>query len=178
MKKTLTILAALALGVGPGIQVSFAADPAVDALRPAVGGIIRVNEGETKTGSDFAAALAIPQNAGANNFNRTALVKDGQGTLLINQDTAINHSFVVREGTVIIQDAALTNTTTLESPNLTVGGTNAHLVLDAATYTHGVGYVSAVVVGGRDGDGSLTLTNGSFMKSVQGLLRGTPQWIS
>ena len=174
MKKTLTILAALALGVGPGIQVSFAADPAVDALRPAVGGIIRVNEGETKTGSDFAAALAIPQNAGANNFNRTALVKDGQGTLLINQDTAINHSFVVREGTVIIQDAALTNTTTLESPNLTVGGTNAHLVLDAATYTHGVGYVSAVVVGGRDGDGSLTLMNGSFMKSVQGLFAGYP----
>ena len=174
MKKTLTILAALALGVGPGIQVSFAADPAVDALRPAVGGIIRVNEGETKTGSDFAAALAIPQNAGANNFNRTALIKDGQGTLLINQDTAINHSFVVREGTVIIQDAALTNTTTLESPNLTVGGTNAHLVLDAATYTHGVGYVSAVVVGGRDGDGSLTLMNGSFMKSVQGLFAGYP----
>lgn len=172
MKKTWTILAALAFGAGT--QTAFAADPPPDALRPAVGGIIVVGEGETKTGSDFAAVWSIAQNEGAKVWNRTALVKDGQGTLVINQDTTINHSFVVREGTMVIKDAALTNTTPLQSPNLTVGGTHAHLILDAAEYTHGAGSVSAVVVGGRDGDGSLTLMNGSFMKSVQGLFAGYP----
>lgn len=174
MKKTLTILAALALGVGPGIQVSFAADPAVDALRPAVGGIVVVGEGETKTGSDFEDVWSIAQNEGAEVWDRTALVKDGQGTLVIDQNTTINHSFVVREGTMIIKDAALTNTTPLESPNLTVGGTHAHLVLDGGSYEHAAVDGSAIVVGGRDGDGSLTLTNGAKLSNQHGLFAGYP----
>lgn len=115
---------------------------------------------------------SIEQNEGAKVWNRTALVKDGQGTLVINQNTEISHSFVVREGTMVIKDAALTNTTPLESPSLTVGGTHAHLVLDGGSYEQTAGYVSAVVIGGRDGDGTLTLMNGAEMSNPQGIFAG------
>lgn len=180
MKKTMTILAALALGAG--MPVTLAADPIYDALRPAEGGIEYVAQGVTVTYEGKEGILTVEQDAAASTSNRTALVKDGLGTLYIrpesadNQDISFNHSLVVREGTMVMQGVTMTNETGLESPNLTVGGNQAHLVLDGATYTKPTGPVSAIVVGGRDGDGTLTLRNQSEMWNCQAILAGYPSF--
>lgn len=180
MKKTWTILAALALGAGT--QVTLAADPKYDALLPAEDGIEYVEQGATVTYEGKDGILTVEQNAGASTSNRTAIVKDGLGTLYVKPDSADNkeisfsHSLVVREGTMVMQGVTMTNVTKLESPNLTVGGNQAHLVLDGATYTKPSGSVSAIIVGGRDGDGTLTLRNGSVMWNCQAILAGYPSF--
>ena len=180
MKKTWTILAALALGAGT--QVTLAADPKYDALLPAEDGIEYVEQGATVTYEGKDGILTVEQNAGASTSNRTAIVKDGLGTLYVKPDSADNkeisfsHSLVVREGTMVMQGVTMTNVTKLESPNLTVGGNQAHLVLDGATYTKPSGSVSAIIVGGRDGDGTLTLRNQSEMWNCQAILAGYPSF--
>lgn len=176
MKKNMTILAALALGAGVGTQGAYG----YDALRPAENGIEAVQEGETLTYHGKEGILTIPQNVGATTDNRTAIVKDGLGTLILapasGTDTAytIDHSLVVREGTMIFEGVHVTNTTRLASPNLTIGGKQAHLILENASYEHSLGPISAIVVGGRDGDGTLTLKNGSTMSNAQAILAGYP----
>lgn len=142
MKKTWTILAALALGAGT--QTAFAAALPPDALRPAEGGIFVAGGGETSTESDFERVLNFPRNTGASHSNRTALVKDGQGTLVIDQDTTINPSFAEREGTMSIEGASLTTTTPLQSPSLTVDGTHAHWVPDGGSYKPDAATAAAV----------------------------------
>lgn len=195
MKKNMTILAALALGAGAGMPPVFAAEVPVDALRPAAAdsmgnadGIEYVSEGGTLVYQGKDGILLKEQNPGASNSDRSAIVKDGQGTPVVRPesptDTAftMDHSLVVREGTMIMEGVQVTNTPTLESPNLTVGGNHAQLILDGAVYQQvinmavpgGKAYASAIVVGGRDGDGTLTLKNGSVMSNTQGLFAGYP----
>ncbi len=182
MKKTMTILAALALGAVAGTQVTLAADPRYDALLPAENGIEYVAQGATVTYEGKEGILTVEQNAGASTSDRTAIVKDGLGTLYVkpasadDKEISFNHSLVVREGTMVMQGVTMTNETGLESPNLTVGGNQAHLVLDGAIYTKPSGVVSAIIVGGRDGDGTLTLRNGSEMWNCQAILAGYPSF--
>lgn len=108
--------------------------------------------------------------------DRSALVKDGQGSLVIDQDTNMQCTFVVREGNATIANATVTNLPPLSSPHLVIGGKDASLVLDNATYQqyvdHGQGYTNAVSIGGRDGDGSLVLRNGSTLSVAHQLMLG------
>jgi len=174
MKKSLFLLSLLAAAT----SISFSAEAAYDALRPQA--IISVSEGASLSISqdaDSAAILAEAQEH-VTVSDRSAIVKDGLGSLLVDQDTNMQCSLVVREGQMQITDATVNNDPALESPQLTVGGTQASFVLDHATYqqrvnsAYGRGYSNAVCIGGRDGDGSITLQNGSVMSTSHQFIIG------
>lgn len=171
MKKTRTLVLALALASFTPVF----ADVKYDALRPQE--IITVAEGRTISNSaaSFTVDLAQEQ-IGKKTNNRTAIVKDGQGTLVLDQDVDMFCSLVVREGTLLIKDTDVTDHPYVESPVLTVGGINAQVVLDNATFTQSLkynrGYVAAVCVGGRDGDGTFTLQNGAEFSHTQTMYVG------
>ena len=171
MKKTRTLVLALALASFTPVF----ADVKYDALRPQE--IITVAEGRTISNSaaSFTVDLAQEQ-IGKKTNNRTAIVKDGQGTLVLDQDVDMFCSLVVREGTLLIKDTAVTDHPYVESPVLTVGGINAQVVLDNATFTQSLkynrGHVAAVCVGGRDGDGTFTLQNGAEFSHTQTMYVG------
>ena len=133
MKKTRTLVLALALASFTPVF----ADVKYDALRPQE--IITVAEGRTISNSaaSFTVDLAQEQ-IGKKTNNRTAIAKDGQGILVLDQDVDMFCSLVVREGTLLIKDTAVTDHPYVESPVLTVGGfsrvaplsgdsTNAHI---------------------------------------------------
>ena len=152
-----------------------------DALRPQE--IIVVPEGQTVHNSDAGFTVDLTQaNVGQSNTNRTAIAKDGQGTLVIDRAVDMYCPIVVREGTLLIKDTDVTDHPYLESPVLTVGGINAQMVLDNATFTqtteYGRGYVAAVSVGGRDGDGTLTLQNGAVLTHAQSFFLGGVSYVA
>ncbi len=119
--------------------------------------------------------------AGSTNATPKVIVKDGQGELVIDTDTTMNNPFVVREGTTSIQNATVENKTGLSSyvSNLVVGGNNAHLKLDNATYTQSIAntgnYASALTIGSKDGSGSVTLTNNSTLHTDHTIFAGYVQ---
>ena len=171
MKKTRTLVVALALA---SLSPAFA-DVKYDALRPQE--IITVAEGQTISNSDPSFTVDLSQEQiGKKTNNRTAIAKDGQGTLVLDQDVDMFCSLVVREGTLLIKDTDVTDHPYVETPVLTVGGINAQVVLDNATFTQSLkynrGYVAAVCVGGRDGDGTFTLQNGSEFTHTQTMFVG------
>lgn len=183
MKKTLTIMTVLSLAGAS--QATAQENYNYDALRPADGGTMNITQ-ETSYSEDSGVqtVFSLPQNEDAKVDNRTAIVKDGQGTLIIDSDLTMAHSFVVREGTVVIKGVDVLNNPPLESPNLTVGGKNARLIVDGGTYKQSIGShggnASAVCIGGRDGDGSLILLNGATtstttsVENAHGLFLGYP----
>lgn len=151
------------------------ADVKYDALRPQE--IITVDEGQTISNSAPTFTVDLSQEQiGKKTNNRTAIAKDGQGTLLLDEEVDMFCSLVVREGTLLIKDTDVTDHPYVESPVLTVGGINAQVVLDNATFTQSLkynrGYVAAVCVGGRDGDGTFTLQNGSEFTHTQTMFVG------
>ncbi len=163
MKRNLFIAAVL------GILAAQSSLWAYDAMRPEE--IITVSTGtETFTG-----------NLGTENTDKsqTVIVKDGQGTLVVNRDAAMLYSLVVREGTMQLTNYHITNDTYRDGPNLTIGGVNACLELDNATYKQtgptstGRGYSNSLVVGGRDGDGKLVLKNKSELYVYHCLFAGS-----
>ena len=171
MKKTRTLVLALAL---VSLTPAFA-DVKYDALRPQE--IITVAEGQTISNSDPSFTVDLSQEQiGKKTNNRTAIAKDGQGTLVLDEEVDMFCSLVVREGTLLIKDTAVTDHPYVESPVLTVGGINAQVVLDNATFTQSLkynrGYVAAVCVGGRDGDGTFTLQNGAEFTHTQTMFVG------
>lgn len=111
-----------------------------------------------------------------NYSKRSAIVKDGQGTLVVNEDAAMKAPLLVREGTLVIKNATITNTPKSDGNNLSVSGVNAELVLDGGHYTQplppAVSYSSSVSIGAIDGDGTLTLRNGSSFFTVQTIFTG------
>lgn len=189
MKKTLFLSALFSLGC----MSTFAA---YDALRPQE--IINIADGETVHASDAGFVVDMTQfNTGVTTSERTAIIKDGQGTFVLNENTIMHCPLVVREGTMLIggKGTGEENRVTvydyphLESPVFTVGGINAKLELDNAAlgseagkkidesgHSYTTSYVAAICVGGRDGDGTLTLKNGSQMSNVQSLFAGTISW--
>lgn len=163
MKRNLFITAVL------GILAAQSSLWAYDAMRPEE--IITVSTGtETFTG-----------NLGTENTDKsqTVIVKDGQGTLVVNRDAAMLYSLVVREGTMQLTNYHITNDTYRESPNLTIGGVNACLELDNATYKQtgptstNRGYSNSLIVGGQDGDGKLVLKNNSELYVYHCLFAGS-----
>ena len=107
-----------------------------------------------------------------------AVVKDGQGTLVIDKDITTYNPLVVREGTLTIQDATVKNYNKLDNGvcNISVGGNNAHLVLDNASYIQSINYAAnyagSMSIGSVDGKGSVTLTNGSTLHTDHFLFAG------
>ena len=157
MKKTITIAALVAAAA--------ASTPlyAVVPLRPQ--DIIVVDEGNSReiTAEEKEALLKVPSQ------NTYVIVKDGLGTLTVTDVAAgdaglIRTPLEVREGTL-----ALTNSTmniTSDPFGITVSGDQANLVLDNSKLdlkrTDGIPvYLVSATVGGMDGDGSVTLKNGS-----------------
>lgn len=113
--------------------------------------------------------------------NRPAVVKDGQGTLLIGEDVGtvenpLLATLVVREGTMKIDGATVTTLGSSNGNNLAVGGCHATLEL-----TNGARYVytdenktsSSVSIGGIDGDGTLILAGGSTLSTRQQVQAGS-----
>ena len=114
----------------------------------------------------------------SNSNTPKAVVKDGQGTLVIDEDIDMYNPLVVREGTTIISNATVKNYNILSNgvSNLSVGGNNAHLKLDGATYKQDLdynqNYVSAIAIGDTDGAGKITLENGSLLHTDQFIFAG------
>ena len=134
---------------------------AVDPLRPQ--DIIVVGEGTSReiTAEEKEALLKVPSQ------NTYVIVKDGLGTLTVT-DVAdaglIRTPLEVREGTLELTNSTL-NITSYPF-GITVSGDQANLVLDNSTLnlkrTNGIQvYQVSATVGGMDGDGSVTLKNGS-----------------
>lgn len=111
------------------------------------------------------------------------ITKDGQGQLTVSQDYNVKSSLQVREGELYIGNGKDAEHVTIlaqpyksESPTISVGGSNASLVLDNATYKYYVtdnskdaqkSYVSAITIGNVDGSGSIELKNGSTLLTSQ-----------
>lgn len=135
----------------------------------------------TSQNSSLAGTLNSATFAGSTNATPKVIVKDGQGELVIDTDTTMNNPFVVREGTTTIQNATVENKNPLNSyvSNLVVGGNNAHLQLDNATYTQSIAnsgnYSSAMTIGSKDGSGSVTLTNNSTLHTDHTIFAGHTQ---
>lgn len=185
MKKTLFLASVLCL--------SGAAVYADDVFVPQ--SVLRVQAGETVTSATLLTNAAVDYTTSAaaesatvgdvlgqsqqftkNYSKRSAIVKDGQGTLVVDADTQMKTPLLVREGTLVIKDASVTNTPKSDGNNLSVGGVNAELVLDGGHYSQpmppAVSYSSSVSVGSIDGDGTLTLKNGSTFSTVQTVFTG------
>ncbi len=115
---------------------------------------------------------------GTSNETPKAWVKDGQGTVLLKSDVKMYNPLVVREGTFEINGANVSNYSKLNNgtSNLSVGGNNAHLVLDNANYSQKIeyaeNYVSAIAIGTTDGAGKVTLKNGSSLHTDQFIFAG------
>lgn len=145
---------------------------------------IEIAAGNTETtsqNSTLASTLNSATFAGSTNATPKVIVKDGQGELVIDTDATMNNPFVVREGTATIQNATVENKNPLNSyvSNLVVGGNNAHLQLDNATYTQSIAnsgnYSSAMTIGSKDGSGSVTLTNNSTLHTDHTIFAGHTQ---
>ena len=136
---------------------------AVDPLRPQ--DIIVVGEGDSReiTAEEKEALLKVPSQ------NTYVIVKDGLGTLTVTDVAADDAGLIrtpleVREGTLELTNSTL-NITSYPF-GITVSGDQANLVLDNSTLnlkrTNGIQvYQVSATVGGMDGDGSVTLKNGS-----------------
>ncbi|MBQ9836079.1 MAG: autotransporter domain-containing protein [Akkermansia sp.] len=145
---------------------------------------IEIAAGNTETtsqNSTLASTLNSATFDGSTNATPKVIVKDGQGELVIDTDATMNNPFVVREGTTTIQNATVENKNPLNSyvSNLVVGGNNAHLQLDNATYTQSIAnsgnYSSAMTIGSKDGSGSVTLTNNSTLHTDHTIFAGHTQ---
>lgn len=109
------------------------------------------------------------------------IVKDGLGTLTVEEDYNVKSSLQVREGELYIGNGKdgehvtiLAQPHVAGSPTISVGGKNASLVLDNATYKYYIsdskgnrGYSSAIAIGNLDGAGSIELRNGSTLTAAQ-----------
>lgn len=135
----------------------------------------------TSQNSTLAGTLNSATFAGSTNATPKVIVKDGQGELVIDTYATMNNPFVVREGTTTIQNATVENKNPLNSgvSNLAVGGNNAHLKLDNATYTQSKtnsgNANSSITVGTLDGKGTVTLDNNSTLHSDHCMYVGHPQ---
>lgn len=149
--------------------------------------ILNVGEGTTlsvSSSQETQATLQTPQQYRGKqeeDWKRSSIIKDGQGELVIDTDLDMTCTFEVREGAATIRNATINNQPGVLSPNLMVSGTHASLVLDNAHYinqnrNNNDSYVSGILIGGQDGDGSLTLTNGSTLRTTQGIFAGYYSW--
>ena len=113
-------------------------------------------------------------------------VKDGGSTATITGDIVMDTRLIVREGTLIVQDATITQSSYSEYDYLVIGGKkvnnqtttlkldNAHIIqTDKGGYS---GFMKVATVGNKDGAGILWLTGGSTLKTGQLLHAGYPSY--
>lgn len=120
------------------------------------------------------------------NNKRSAIVKDGQGVLEVSDNLQMQNALLVREGTLKITDATIRNAPAGvggSGNNLSVGGLNAHLILDHATYTtvrdDGTDPLStsSISIGSYDGDATVDLLRNSTLHTRQTIfLGGNTAW--
>ena len=113
---------------------------------------------------------------GTSSHNPEVIVKDGAGELVIDKDVTMNNQFRVREGTVTISGATVTNNMKLGGAEaaLSVGGTNANLVLDGGKYVQSASanYGASFALGNGDGAATVELKNKSLLHSDHCLFLG------
>ena len=140
-----------------------------------------VAEGKT---SDATMLLKYSNNGpwpGTSNEAPQVWVKDGLGTATVTGDLTLYNPLVVREGTMSMSDCTIKNYTPLSNgvSNLSVGGKDAHLILDGTTYKQDLdynrNYTSAIAIGTGDGAGKLTLLNGSLLHTDHFIFAGVKQ---
>lgn len=195
MKKTLFLTAVLC-----GSIIAPAVGDTVDVFVPQ--SIICVQQGETVTLTSTLTAgsesyktctavegtesmvgeiLSQEQAYHASNNKRSAIVKDGQGELAVTDNLCMQNALLVREGTMKITDATIRNAPVGvggSGNNLSVGGRNAHLILDHATYTtireDGTDPLStsSVSIGSLDGDATVDLLRQSTLHTRQTIFLG------
>jgi len=159
----------------------FASSVAYATMRPE----IIVNVAENKTVEVEADYITQKQSQYVNENGDYRVIgtftKDGQGTLTISASYKLSQTLNVREGEVRIGNGKegerveiLAQPYLADSPMISIGGNNASLVLDNASYRYNVhdaggrtSYVSGVAIGNLDGTGSLTLKGGSELYTSQ-----------
>ncbi|MDO4751313.1 MAG: PEP-CTERM sorting domain-containing protein [Akkermansia sp.] len=149
-------------------------------MRPEL--IENVASGETREASEDFMTHVQSQYSSANTYELIGVItKDGQGTLTVSQGYNLNCSLNVREGELYIGNGAEGEHITIlaqphlsDSPTISIGGNNASMVLDNATFKYNVhdsnnrtSYVSAIAIGNSDGAGSLELKNNSVLYTSQ-----------
>lgn len=103
--------------------------------------------------------------------NYAPYAKDGEGQLLIQTTGTMKAAFYVREGEVKVSDGATltinpNNTGGPSGPTkLNIAGKDASMVIDGASVIC-TGSEHSMCVGGPDGNGTLLLDNGAYLKSV------------
>ena len=135
---------------------------------------------ELPDGKTAAAILNQGGISGSTNTKPQPVVKDGQGTLVIDgsadtESLKIQNPILVREGTLLIRNKEVESDVANISnyiPYLTIGGNNAELKLDNAKLSNTTGSVAAIVVGTPDGVGKLSLSNDSYLHTEQYLMAG------
>lgn len=147
-------------------------------MRPEV--IETVSSGETReASSEFMTHVQDPLITNGSTIG--TITKDGQGTLTVSNSYNVSSALNVREGVLYIGNGAEGEHITIQaqpyitgSPTISVGGNNATLVLDNATYKYYVhnskgnkGYSSAIAIGNLDGSGSIELKNNSVLYTSQ-----------
>lgn len=127
--------------------------------------------------------VVSPETEGMNQAFYRPYVKDGAGTATINESGTMNAALFVREGTVAVTSSGDTRTVVELNPalaannkilldeyntfgtstSLSISGANAAMTIDGATVRSKV--ATSMVVGSLDGNGSLSLTNGSVLNN-------------
>ena len=158
----------------------FASSVACATMRPET--IVNVAAGETLEVSAEDITKKQSQYSSKNTYELIGVfTKDGQGTLTVSESYNVPQSLNVREGEMIIGNGTDGERVEIkaqpylsDSPTISIGGNNASLVLDNASYKYNVfdstgkkSYVSAVAIGNTDGAGSLTLKGGSELYTSQ-----------
>lgn len=176
MKKTITIAALVAAAA--------ASTPLYATLTPQE--IILVNAGETHeiTDAEKAALQVKPTTTtdGTTTVITGVVVKDGLGTLTVTDvtDMTLPTSFEIREGSLILKNSAM-NVSGYPF-GISVSGDQANMILDNSSIisvpqkdSSAPNYNAQLcsVVGGRDGDGSVTLQNNSKWVIQHNLFMGT-----
>ncbi len=138
-----------------------------------------VDEGKT---SDSTMLLKFSNNngiwPGSTNESPKAWVKDGLGTATVTGDLTLYQPLIVREGTMIIQGCTIKNYNNFGNgvSNIMVGGNNAHLTLDNATYKQDLdynqNYTTSIAIGNADGAGTVTLQNNSLLHTDHFIFAG------
>lgn len=104
--------------------------------------------------------------------NPNAILKSGNGALVIDQDVTMNNPFVIDQGEVEINNATVTSERSYANATSCLSIGEAKLTLDNGHFTQTGAGVYAICVGNRDGAATLELNNGSTMSTKHFVFAG------
>lgn len=128
--------------------------------------IINVEQGNTeKVSANVTIKDILLQPVAGTVDTPQGIVKDGAGTLVIDESLALTNTIVVREGELTMTGATITNTNH-DNVSLSVGGNNATLTMINSTYsrtiTGGSGHSSCIALGSGDGKATVSMDGSSM----------------